>query len=92
LNTQHIRALGATAGEMLLVARGDVDAFIDIRDKLTLENFAPFFLIAKHTDSILTDEKGQKIKINDLSLSKGYNIIFSKDKKTHYKILKMLNH
>ncbi len=87
---KHIRALGATAGEMLLVARGDIDAFIDIRNKLTLENFAPYFLIAEKTGAQLTDENGKKIEIKDLSLEKGYNIIFSKNKNIQKKIISLL--
>jgi len=87
---KHIRSLGATAGEMLLVARGDIDAFIDMRNKLTLENFAPFFLIAEKTGAQLTDENGEKIKIKNLSLAKGYNIIFSKNKNIHKKIVSLL--
>lgn len=87
---KHIRAIGATVGEMMMVAKGEVDTFVDIRGKLTLENFAPFFLISKHTGNILTDDKGQKINLNDLSLSRGYNIVFSKNKSIHNRIIEKL--
>ncbi len=87
---KHIRAIGATVGEMMMVAKGEIDTFIDIRGKLTLENFAPFFLIAKHTGAILTDDKGERIRLKDLSLSKGFNIIFSKNKKIHKNIINNL--
>lgn len=82
-----IRSLGATIGEMILVAQGFSEAFIDIRGKLTLENFAPFFLIAKHLGLKLTDEKGNNIILNDFSMTKKYKIVFTK-----YKNLQLNNY
>jgi fructose-1,6-bisphosphatase/inositol monophosphatase family enzyme len=72
-----IRSFGATAGELLYVVKGEAKAFVDIRGKLTLENFAPFFLIAKHAGLKMTDEKGKDMKLTSLSMTKGYKIIFS---------------
>lgn len=87
----NIRAIGATVGEMMLVASGFMDCFIDVRKRLTLENFAPFFLIAKHTNSILTDMKGNEIKLKTFSLTKKYRIIFSKNMQIHNKVIKLVN-
>ncbi|MCX7698136.1 MAG: hypothetical protein N2114_01555 [Candidatus Goldbacteria bacterium] len=75
-----IRSLGATIGEMMLVAMNRAEAFIDIRGKLTFENFAPFFLIAKHTSLKLVNEKGEEIKLKNFSLTKKYKIIFTNEK------------
>ena len=90
-NFENIRAIGATIGEMMLVASGFMDCFIDIRGRLTLENFAPFFLIAKHTKSVLSDRQGNEIKLKTFSLTKKYSIIFSKNEKIHKKIVKLVN-
>lgn len=79
-NFDIIRSLGATIGEMILVAMGQAEAFIDIRGKLTLENFAPFFLISKHLNLKLVNEKGEDIKLDDFSLINKYKIIFSRNK------------
>ncbi len=73
-----IRSFGATIGELILVVKGSADAFVDIRGKLTFENFAPFFLISKHLDLKLSDEKGNDIILDDFSLTKKYNIIFTR--------------
>jgi myo-inositol-1(or 4)-monophosphatase len=75
-----IRSLGATIGEMMLVANGSAEAFIDVRGKLTLENFTPFFLIAKHRNLKLTDEKGREITLKDFSFTRKYKIIFTENK------------
>jgi len=75
-----IRSLGATIGEMILVVKGSAAAFVDIRGKLTLENFAPFFLISKHLGLKLTDAKGQDIVLNNFSMTQRHNIIFAKCK------------
>ena len=86
----RIRTMGATIGEMIMVAKGEAETFIDVRNRLTLENFAPFFLIARRTGSVLTDEKGKKIEIKTLSLSRGYNIVYSRSKAAHKSALKNL--
>lgn len=75
-----IRSLGATIGEMILVTQGSAEAFVDIRGKLTLENFAPFFLISRHFGLKLTDERGNDIILNDYSITKKYKILFAKPK------------
>lgn len=72
-----IRSFGATAGELLYVVKGEAKAFVDVRGKLTLENFAPFFLMAKHSGLKITDEKGKELKLTSLSMTKGYKFIFS---------------
>ncbi|MCX8093922.1 MAG: hypothetical protein N3E50_07155 [Candidatus Goldbacteria bacterium] len=75
-----IRSLGATIGEMMFVTMKKAEAFIDIRGKLTFENFAPFFLIAKHTSLKLVNEKGEEIKLKNFSLTEKYKIIFTNEK------------
>lgn len=72
-----VRSFGATAGEMLLVAKGEAKAFVDVRGTLTLENFAPYFLIARHAGLKMTDHTGKDLKPGSLSMKKGYKIVFS---------------
>jgi fructose-1,6-bisphosphatase/inositol monophosphatase family enzyme len=73
-----VRSFGATAGEMLLVAKGEAKAFVDVRGSLTLENFAPYFLIARHAGLKMTDHTGRDIKLTSLSMKKGYKLIFAR--------------
>ncbi len=75
-----VRSFGATVGEMIYVAKGEAKAFVDIRGRLTLENFAPFFLIARHLGLKMTDEKGKDMKLKSLSMKKGYKMVFSQPK------------
>jgi fructose-1,6-bisphosphatase/inositol monophosphatase family enzyme len=72
-----VRSFGATAGEMLYVAKGEAKAFADLRGKLTLENFAPYFLAAGHLGLKMTDEKGRDMKLKSLSMTKGYKLVFA---------------
>jgi fructose-1,6-bisphosphatase/inositol monophosphatase family enzyme len=87
-----VRSLGSTVGEVMQVIAGRFGSFVDVRGKLTLENFAPFFLAAKYGLIEMTDEKGQPIKIlSGLALDKGYDIIISGSKKLHNEILEDIN-
>jgi len=72
------RSLGATIGEMLLVLQGKAEVFADLRARLTLENFAPFFIAVRHGLAVMNDDKGKPVKIKGLSLSRGYKVIFKR--------------
>ncbi|MFP4465901.1 MAG: inositol monophosphatase family protein [Candidatus Goldiibacteriota bacterium] len=85
-----IRSMGATIGEIMLVVNGGASVFVDVRNRLTLENFAPFFLAEKHGLIKMTDEKGGKIIIKDMSLSRPYNIVVSRGIKGRSEIIKDL--
>jgi fructose-1,6-bisphosphatase/inositol monophosphatase family enzyme len=62
---------------MLLVAKGEAKAFVDVRGTLTLENFAPYFLIARHAGLKITDHAGKDLRLESLSMKKGYKLIFA---------------
>ena len=85
-----VRSLGATIGELILTIKGGAKSFVDIRNKLTPENFAPFFLIVKHTGACFTDEHGDIFRLKNKLLTDGYNVVFSNNKKEHAKTLKNL--
>ncbi|MCE5299692.1 MAG: hypothetical protein LLG37_02305 [Spirochaetia bacterium] len=78
-----VRSLGATVGELMLVVRGGAKCFIDVRGKLTPENFAPFFLIARHAKAVLTDEHGNEFGLRNLDLTEEYNVIMSNNERVH---------
>lgn len=79
----QVRSLGATIGELILIIKGGAKSFIDIRNQLTPENFAPFFLIVRHTKAYFTDEHGREFKLKSKSLTDVYNVIFSNNKREH---------
>ncbi|PJC50959.1 MAG: fructose 1,6-bisphosphatase [Nitrosopumilales archaeon CG_4_9_14_0_2_um_filter_34_16] len=51
----HIRHFGANALEMALFARGLIDIFIDLRNKIRIQDIAAGYLIVKESGGILLD-------------------------------------
>ncbi len=54
-NHDHTRHFGANALEMALFARGLMDIFIDLRDKIRIQDIAAGYLIVKEAGGILVD-------------------------------------
>jgi fructose-1,6-bisphosphatase/inositol monophosphatase family enzyme len=84
------RSMGSTIGEIMTVIKGGAKSFIDIRDGLTPENFAPFFLIARHLRGAFTNEHGKEFKLRNLKLTETYNVIFSNTAEIHKKYVGMV--
>ncbi len=55
-NHNHTRHFGANALEMALFARGLMDIFIDLRDKIRIQDIAAGYLIVKEAGGLLLDE------------------------------------
>jgi myo-inositol-1(or 4)-monophosphatase len=51
----HIRHFGANALEMALFARGLIDIFIDLRNKIRIQDIAAGYLIVKESGGVLLD-------------------------------------
>jgi myo-inositol-1(or 4)-monophosphatase len=85
-----VRSLGATIGELMLVIKGGSKCFIDIRGKLTPENFAPFFLIARHTKCVFTDARGNPFFLRSKLLTDGYDVVFSNNPQRHKEFINKL--
>ena len=51
----HIRHFGANALEMALFARGLMDIFIDLRNKIRIQDIAAGYIIVKEAEGILLD-------------------------------------
>ena len=56
-NHEHTRHFGANALEMALFARGLMDIFIDLRDKIRIQDIAAGYLIVKEAGGILVDRE-----------------------------------
>ena len=54
-NHEHTRHFGANALEMALFARGMMDIFIDLRDKIRIQDIAAGYLIVKEAGGLLLD-------------------------------------
>lgn len=72
-DNNHIRHFGANALEMALFARGMLDAFVDIRDKIRIQDIAAGYLIAKEAGGLLTDHRLEPL---DADLEYGTRISF----------------
>lgn len=55
-NSNHSRHLGANALELAFFARGLIDIYIDLRDKIRVTDMAAGYIIAKEADGILLDQ------------------------------------
>lgn len=56
-NSNHSRHLGANALEIALFARGLIDIYIDLREKIRVTDMAAGYLIAKEAGGIILDQK-----------------------------------
>ncbi len=75
----HIRHFGAVALELAIFARGLVDVFIDIRDRLRITDIAAGYLIALEAGGYIIDKSG-KILDSDLSYDNRISFIASANK------------
>lgn len=60
----HVRHLGANALELCYFARGSLDAYIDIRDKIRAIDMAACYLIAKEAGGLIFDTSGKELNCN----------------------------
>lgn len=65
-NSNHSRHLGANALELALFARGLIDVYIDLREKIRVTDMAAGYIISKEAGGIILD---QKLKPLDSDLS-----------------------
>ena len=66
-NHNHTRHFGANALEMALFARGLMDVFIDLRNKIRIQDIAAGYLIVKEAGGLLLDAD-----LNDLDADLSY--------------------
>jgi myo-inositol-1(or 4)-monophosphatase len=69
----HIRVFGANALELCFLARGYLDLFMDLRDKIRPTDMAAAFLIVKEAGGLVLDKSGN---IFDTELSFGNRFSF----------------
>lgn len=63
-NSNHTRHLGANALELALFARGLIDVYIDLREKIRVTDMAAGYLIAKEAGGIILDQKMKPLDSN----------------------------
>ena len=62
--SNHIRHFGAVALELAIFARGLVDLFVDIRDKLRITDVAAGYLIVLEAGGFVVDKNGKPLETN----------------------------
>jgi len=78
--SNHIRHLGANALELAIFARGLVDVFIDLREKLRVTDIAAGRLIALEAGGYVVDKNGKPLD-SPLSYNKKISFIAAANKK-----------
>lgn len=63
-NSNHTRHLGANALELALFARGLIDVYVDLREKIRVTDMAAGYLIAKEAGGIILDQKMKPLDSN----------------------------
>ena len=81
---------GANALEQAFLADGKVDAFVDIRDRMRVVDFAAGYLIAKEAGAVMSDPQGGPVNTK-ISLDEKFNVVASATPVLHERILKILN-
>lgn len=75
---RRIRLFGSIALEMCYVARGSLDAFINVNESTRLCDIAAGYVIIKEAGGLVTDKNGQEVNL-DLDVNAKVSIICSNE-------------
>lgn len=89
-SVNHIRHLGANALELCYFARGSINAYIDIREKIRAIDMAACYLIAKEAGGLIFDTSGNELNCN-LSIDSRMSFIAVGNTKMYNWIVSLLN-
>ncbi|MGV8106538.1 MAG: inositol monophosphatase family protein [Nitrososphaerota archaeon] len=78
----HIRVFGANALELCFLARGYLDMFMDLRDKIRPTDMAAAFLIVKEAGALVLDKAGNEFD-SELSFGSRFSFIAVSDIKMY---------
>jgi len=87
--TKYFRRNGSGTLDLVQVSNGAYDAYLDVRDKLTPENFLGAYLIIKEAGGIVTDPAGKELEAAK-RITDTYNIVASCNPVLHEKLIKLL--
>lgn len=88
-SVSHIRHLGANALELCYFARGSINAYIDVRDKIRAIDMAACYLIAKEAGGLIFDTSGNVLNCN-LSVDSRMSFIAVSNEKMYEWITSLL--
>lgn len=90
-SSNHIRHFGANALEFGMLARGLIDVFIDLRDKIRVTDIAAGLLIALEAGGYIVDRSGKPLD-SDLGYHNKLSFIAAANKESLDDIMNKLNH
>ena len=88
-NSNHSRHLGANALELAIFARGLMDLYIDLRDKIRVTDMAAGYIISKEAGGTLLDSELKPLD-SDLSYETRLSFIAAANKKILAEVIKQL--
>lgn len=86
----HIRHFGANALEMALFARGLMDIFVDLRNKIRIQDIAAGYIIVKEAGGLLLDSKLMPLD-SDLSYETRISFVAAANKKILDEIFSLID-
>jgi myo-inositol-1(or 4)-monophosphatase len=85
------RRFGTAAGELAMVGCGGLDAYVDVRDTLTPENYMAAVLVVREAGGVVTDRFGQPL-LPVTSMTQGQSIVAACTPTLQAEILRCLQH
>jgi myo-inositol-1(or 4)-monophosphatase len=85
----HTRHFGANALEMAMFARGLIDIFIDLRDKIRIQDMAAGYLLIKEAGGLMLDANLQPLD-SDLSYEARLSFIAAANQKILNEIMSQI--
>jgi len=87
--SNHIRHFGAVALELAIFARGLVDLFVDLREKLRITDVAAGYLIAQEAGGFIVDKNGKALE-SELGYDKRISFVAAANKEILNETIKKL--
>ena len=84
------RRFGTAAGEFVAVAHGGTDAYLDVRDTLSPENYMAAHLIVSEAGGVISDRFGKPLA-PIRSMTQGQSIVAAATPELHEAILAILD-
>ena len=83
------RRFGSAAFEFVTVASGGVDAYVDVRDTLSPENYMAAYLIVTEAGGVVSDRHGKPL-LPVRSMTQGQSIVAASTRELHAEVLQSL--
>ena len=85
----RVRAFGCAALALSMVGAGSLDAYLDVRGRLTPENFLASSLILTEAGGVITDPEGKALPAIS-SLTERYNILAARTPGLHAELIQKM--